>query len=188
MKFILKMLFLLLFLVGCGGKKVSIEKQKTTEKERKELRKDSVFQKKVKTKTASFSFEKNKIFELELQSDKDSLGNSKKMTFQQIRSPTENTFIVEGGSIKLKIGSTDKQITSQKDSLNIENTKAFTSKKEDKSSEKEDFKKEEKKEAKYTLPLKMIFWIVIILVGIFIAWRFKLFKIFSAFKKYLNRN
>ena len=193
MKSILKLLFLLLLLFGCKTKHVQIERKEEKHKEIRKSEKDSVFEQKTAGKTTVFQVDNSQSFELNLETEKDSTGQSKVLEFERIRSPSGEKIIVRGGKVKLKVGSTDRQLYRQKDTLQVNNTSVRTNIQESKITESKSFKKE--KEVK-TNPFSWL-WLtmfasgIIILVLVFLQCKYKLFRWFPViimkFKKYLNK-
>ena len=193
MKSILKLLLILLFVTGCKTKHVQIERKEEKHKEIRKSEKDSVFEQKTAGKTTVFQVDNSQSFELNLETEKDSTGQSKVLEFERIRSPSGEKIIVRGGKVKLKVGSTDRQLYRQKDTLQVNNTSVRTNIQESKITESKSFKKE--KEVK-TNPFSWL-WLtmfasgIIILVLVFLQCKYKLFRWFPViimkFKKYLNK-
>ena len=116
----------------------------------------------------------SRSFEIDLETEKDSTGQSKALEFERIRSPNIEKIIVRGGKARLKVGSTDRRFQSQTDSIlknkgtirtNIQNSKII----ENKSLKKT-------KEVK-TSSLRWL-WLIMFIAAmlLFLQWRFKLFR------------
>lgn len=193
MKSILKLLLILLFVTGCKTKHLQIERKEEKHKEIRKSEKDSVFEQVAESRNQFFLRENEIISQFELETEKDSTGQSKVLEFERIRSPSGEKIIVRGGKVKLKVGSTDRQLYRQKDTLQVNNTSVRTNIQESKITESKSFKKE--KEVK-TNPFSWL-WLtmfasgIIILVLVFLQCKYKLFRWFPViimkFKKYLNK-
>lgn len=193
MKSILKLLLILLFVTGCKTKHLQIERKEDRHKEIRKSEKDSVFEQVAESRNQFFLRENEIISQFELETEKDSTGQSKVLEFERIRSPSGEKIIVRGGKVKLKVGSTDRQLYRQKDTLQVNNTSVRTNIQESKITESKSFKKE--KEVK-TNPFSWL-WLtmfasgIIILVLVFLQCKYKLFRWFPViimkFKKYLNK-
>lgn len=193
MKSILKLLFLLLLLFGCKTKHVQIERKEEKHKETRQVKKDSVFEQVAESRNQFFLRENEIISQFELETEKDSTGQSKVLEFERIRSPSGEKIIVRGGKVKLKVGSTDRQLYRQKDTLQVNNTSVRTNIQESKITESKSFKKEkEVKTQGFTFGgyLSLILWILALVTLIFLAWRLKLFRqvpaLITKFKRLLK--
>ena len=114
MKSILKLLLILLFVTGCKTKHVQIERKEEKHKEIRKSEKDSVFEQVAESRNQFFLRENEIISQFELETEKDSTGQSKVLEFERIRSPSGEKIIVRGGKVKLKVGSTDRQLYRQR--------------------------------------------------------------------------
>lgn len=193
MKLVLKLLLILLFVIGCKTKHVQIERKEEKHKEVRKSKKDSVFEETKTGKTTVFQVDNSQVFELDLETEKDSAGQSKALEFERIRSPSGEKIIVRGGKVKLKVGSTDRQLYRQKDTLQVNSTSVRTNIQENKATESKSFNKQkEVKTQGFTFGgyLSLIFWILVLGTLIFLAWRLKLFRkitaIITKFKRLLK--
>lgn len=193
MKLVLKLLLLLLFVTGCKTKHLQIEKSEERQKEVRKSEKDSVFEQKMQAKVTELQLTRHELTELELITEKDSTGQSKMLEFERIRSPSGEKIIVRGGSLKLKTTHQTADKITKKDTLQVNNTSVRTNIEEYKNTENKSFSKQ--KEVKQSglkwLWLTMIVSGILILVLVFLQWKFKIFKgfpaVFARFKKYLNK-
>jgi hypothetical protein len=96
---------LLLLLLGCGSRKVKKEDIKTNSKERISVKKDSVSSAERSEKTILFDVSTIENMEFVLESDKDSMGNTKELYFNRIRDGTNETITVRGGKVSIKANS-----------------------------------------------------------------------------------
>lgn len=192
MKLVLKLLLLLLFVTGCKTKHLQIEKSEERQKEVRKIEKDSIFEQKKAIKTAVFQVDNLQSVELELITDKDSVGNSKELHFTRYRDGPKETITVRGGSVRLRTADNSVQRSSQY--INNTSEKGIIRTEENilKTTENKSFSKQ--KEVKQSglkwLWLTMIVSGILILVLVFLQWKFKIFKwfplVFARFKKYLN--
>ncbi|WP_123873957.1 hypothetical protein [Capnocytophaga canimorsus] len=133
------------------------------------------------------------ISQFELETEKDSTGQSKTLEFERIRSPAGEKIIVRGGRVKLKVGSTDRQLYRQKDTLQVNNISVRTSENTQKITENKSFKKQKEVKTQgvtFGGYLSLILWILVLGALIFLAWRLKLFRkitaIITKFKRFLK--
>nr|DAW53057.1 MAG TPA: lipoprotein [Caudoviricetes sp.] len=96
---------LLLLLLSCGSRKVKKEEVKTNSKERISVKKDSVSSTEMSEKTTIFDVSTIEHIEFVLESDKDSMGNTKELYFNRIRDGTNETITVRGGKVSIKANS-----------------------------------------------------------------------------------
>ena len=96
---------LLLLLLGCGSRKVKKEETKTNSKERISVKKDSISNAERSEKTTIFDVSTIENMEFVLESDKDSMGNAKELYFNRIRDGTNETIVVRGGKVSIKVNS-----------------------------------------------------------------------------------
>ena len=134
-----------LTLIGCRTRKeVTNTEQKQVKKERFIKYKDStaLFQK--NTQTLQLDTHASQEYEVAVESDKDSVGNSKELTYTRIRDGDNETIRVSGGKVKIttKSSLSNSQIvanttltstisTTNNELLNTESTTAFSHKTKD---------------------------------------------------------
>lgn len=92
---------ILLGLLGCRTRKVSTIEQKQVQKEHIIKYKDSaaLFQK--NEQTLQLDTHASQEYEVTVESDKDSVGNSKELTYTRIRDGDNETIRVRGGKVKI---------------------------------------------------------------------------------------
>lgn len=186
---ILVLLLAFLILTGCRTKALSIYKEKHTEKEITKSEKDSVFEQKMQAKVTELQLTRHELTELELITEKDSTGQSKMLEFERIRSPSSEKIIVRGGKVRIKISANTSEKITKKDTLQVNNTSVRTNISENKTTEKQIFKKEKEIKSTGFSFWTFTYWLILIAL-IFIAWRLKLFKLFAViimrFKRFLK--
>jgi hypothetical protein len=84
---------------------VKKEEVKTNSKERISVKKDSVSSTEMSEKTTIFDVSTIEHIEFVLESDKDSMGNTKELYFNRIRDGTNETITVRGGKVSIKANS-----------------------------------------------------------------------------------
>lgn len=172
MRKIMYLLLALLLLSACRSKKSSKTELKEEQKsERKEV-KDSATHVEKSQKVATFDFRQSQSYEITLESDKDSVGNSKELVYYRIRDGDSETIRVQGGRVTLRtIDNLSKSLRQADSTLTIDNKIIET--KEEKKHEISQ-KKQEEKQVEGT-HWRSITWIIIISLILFVAWRMKLF-------------
>ena len=172
MRKIMYLLLALLLLTGCRSKKSNRTELKEEQKrERKEV-KDSATHVEKSQKVATFDFHQSQSYEITLESDKDSAGNSKELVYYRIRDGDSETIRVQGGKVTLRtIDNLSKSLRQADSTLAIDNK--IIDKKEERTHEISQ-KKQEKKQVEGT-HWWSITWIIIISLILFVAWRMKLF-------------
>ncbi|GIM49401.1 hypothetical protein [Capnocytophaga stomatis] len=193
MKLLLNLLLLLLFFTGCKTKHVQIEKSEEQRKEVKKSEKDSVFQQEKQSKSTVFQLDNSQSVELELETEKDSTGQSKTLEFERIRSPAGEKIIVRGGRVKIKTSAQTSEKITKKDTLQVNSTSVRTAENTQKITENKSFKKQKEVKTQGFIfggYLSLIFWILVLGTLIFLAWRLKLFRqvpaIITKFKRLLK--
>lgn len=172
MRKIMYLLLALLLLFGCRSKKSSRTELKEEQKsERKEVKDSATHVEKVQ-KVATFDLHQFQTYEITLESDRDSVGNSKELVYYRIRDGDSETIRVQGGRITLRtIDNLSKSLVEADSTLTIDNK--IIEKKEEKNYE-ISHKKQEEKQVEGT-HWRSITWIIVISLILFIAWRMKLF-------------
>ena len=172
MRKIMYLLLALLLLIGCRSKKSSRTEHREEQKsERKEV-KDSTTHVEKSQRVATFDLQHSQSYEITLESDRDSVGNSKELVYYRIRDGDSETIRVQGGKVTLRtIDNLSKSLWQADSTLVIDNK--IIEKKEEKNYE-ISHKKQEEKQVEGT-HWWSITWIIIISFILFIAWRMKLF-------------
>lgn len=180
-----------LFPVACKTTKhLQVERKEEKYKEIKKSQKDSVFEEAKTGKTTVFQLDNSQVFELDLETEKDSTGQSKVLEFERIRSPLGEKIIVRGGKVKIKTSAYNSEKITKKDTLQVNNTSVRANIEEYKNTENKSFiKQKEVKTQGFTFSFYL--WILLLTVLVFLAWRLKLFRQIPAvivkFKRFLKR-
>ena len=161
-----------LALVGCRTRKTTIEEQKLVQKERFIKYKDSMAHFQHNAQTLQLDTHALQEYEVTLESDKDSVGNSKELVYYRIRDGDNEMIRVTGGKVKITTKSSlSNSLIEAKATLT--NTVIQTSKKERRISEAITM-------AYKTKEVKGIvirwWWIAVVLLVLWIGWRYKLFR------------
>ena len=169
----LYLLLALLLLTGCKGKKLNkIEHREEQKSERKEVKDSSTHVEKVQ-KVSTFEVQQSQSYEITLESDRDSVGNTKEVVYYRIRDGDKETIRVQGGKVTLRtIDNLSKSLQQADTTLYIDNK--ISQKSETKNIYTE-HKKEVQKEVK-TIPIALIISTLIISVFALLLWRLKLFR------------
>ncbi len=173
MRKFLSLLLALILLFGCRSKKINRTELKEEQKtERKEL-KDSATRVEKAQKVSTFEIQQSQLYEITLESDKDSIGNAKDVVYYRARDGDSETIRVQGGKVTIKtIENHSKSLQQADTTLYIDNK--ISQKSETKNIYTE-HKKEVQKEVK-TIPIALIISTLIIGVLALLLWRFKLFR------------
>lgn len=173
MRKILYLLLALLLLTGCRSKKSNrTEHREERQSERKEI-KDSFSHVEKSQKVATFDLQHSQSYELTLESDRDSMGNVKEVVYHRIRDGDGETIRVQGGKVTLRTIDNLSKSLKQADTTLIINNQI---------SQKSEVKKQETNQSKQVekqvqgTPIRYIFWILVVGVLVYVAWRLKLFR------------
>ena len=173
MKRVLLLMLLLLSVIGCRTKKVETYTQRQVQKEHFITNKDSsqlFVQQSLKSGWSDLSATS---FEIELENDKDSLGNAKELTFTRTRDGNSETIRVRNGKVKIKAISSHSKRQQQAGTTFYEQSYTNT---------KTEVQKHEVQETKQTqkhtqsTPLRYILWLLLLVVLAYVYWRYKRFK------------
>lgn len=173
MRKFLSLLLALMLLTSCRSKKVNKTEHREEQKtERKEL-KDSTTHIEKSQKVSTFEVQQSQLYEIILESDKDSVGNAKDVIYYRARDGNNETIRVQGGKVTIKTIENHSKSLQQADStLYIDNK---ISKKSETKNIYTEHKKEVQKEVK-TIPIALIIGALLLGVFAFLLWRFKLFR------------
>ena len=173
MKRVLLSMLLLLLVIGCRTKKVETYTQRQVQKEHFITNKDSsqlFVQQSYKSEWSDLSATS---FEIELENDKDSLGNAKELSYTRTRDGNSETIRVRNGKVKIKA------IRAHSKSLQQADTTLY---KQSYASAQTEVRKHEIQQAeqirKHTqsTPLRYILWLLLLVVLAYVYWRYKRFK------------
>ena len=98
---IIVVLWVLLVLIGCRTRKVTNTEQKWVQKERFIKYKDSTALFQHNAQTLQLDTHALQEYEVTLESDRDSVGNSKELVYYRIRDGDNETIRVSGGKVKI---------------------------------------------------------------------------------------
>lgn len=160
-----------LALIGCRTRKTTIEEQKRVQKERFIKYKDSTALFQHNAQTLQLDTHALKEYEVTLESDKDSAGNSKELVYYRIRDGDNETIRVTGGKVKITTkNSLSNSLIEAKATLT--NTVIQSSKEERRINE-SITKAYKTKEVKGIIKW---WWIAVVLLAVWIGWRYKVFR------------
>ena len=169
----LYLLLALMVLFGCGSKKSNRTELKEEQKsERKEV-KDSATRVEKAQKVSTFEIQQSQLYEITLESDKDSIGNAKDVVYYRARDGDSETIRVQGGKVTIKTIENHSKSLQQADSTLTINNK-ISQKSETKNIYTE-HKKEVQKEVK-TIPFSLIIGALLLGVFALLLWKFKRFR------------
>ena len=161
-----------LTLIGCRMRKVNTTEQKRVQKEHFIKYKDSTALFQQNTQTLQLDAHALQEYEITLESDRDSVGNSKELVYYRIRNGDSETIRVSGGKVKITAkNSLSNSLIEAKATLT--NTVIQSSKEERMISE-AITKAYKTKEVK-GIVIKW-WWVVVVLLVVWIGWRYKLFR------------
>lgn len=173
MRKFLSLLLALLLLTGCKGKKLNKTGHREEQRsERKEV-KDSATRVEKAQKVSTFDLQQFQSYEITLESEKDSTENAKELVYYRIRDGDSETIRVRNGKVTLKSINNISKSLHQADSTLVINNQI---------SQKSEVKKQEASQSKQVekqvqgTPIRYIFWILVVGVLVYVAWRLKLFR------------
>lgn len=158
--------------IGCRTRKTTIEEQKRVQKERFIKYRDSTAVLQQNAQTLHLDTHTLQEYEVTLESDKDSVGNSKELVYYHIRDGDSETIRVSGGKVKISGKSSLSNSLIEANST-LTNTVIQSSKEERRISEAITM-------AYKTKEVKGIvirwWWIAVVLLAVWIGWRYKVFR------------
>ena len=161
-----------LSLIGCRTRKTTIEEQKRVQKEHFMKHKDSTALLEHNAKTLQLDAHALQEYEVTLESDRDSVGNSKELVYYRIRDGDNETIRVTGGKVKI---TTKNSLSNSLIEANSTLTNTITQKTDEKR-----YTSTETTILHKTKDVKGIvirwWWIVVVLLAVWIGWRYKLFR------------
>lgn len=169
---IIVVLWALLVLIGCRTRKVATTEQKRVQKERFIKYKDSMALFQHNAQTLQLDTHALQEYEVSLESDRDSVGNSKELVYYRIRDGDNETIRVSGGKVKITAkNSLSNSLIEAKATLT--NTVIQSSKEERRISEAITmaYKTKEVK----GIAIKW-WWVMVVLLVVWIGWRYKVFR------------
>ena len=169
----LYLLLALMVLIGCKSKKSNrTEHREEQRSERKEVKDSSTHIEKAQ-KVSAFEVQQSQSYEITLESDKDSVGNTKEVVYYRIRDGDSETIRVRNGKVTLKtIDNLSKSLQQADTTLYIDNK---ISQKSEIQSQYTQATKRVQKEVR-TIPFALIIDALLIGVIALLLWRLKLFR------------
>lgn len=168
---IIVVLWVLLVLIGCRTRKVTNTEQKWVQKERFIKYKDSTALFQHNAQTLQLDTHALQEYEVTLESDRDSVGNSKELVYYRIRDGDNETIRVSGGKVKI---TTKSSLSNSLIEANSTLTNTITQKTDEKQ-----YISTETTILHKTKEVKGIirwWWIVVVLLAVWIGWRYKVFR------------
>ena len=160
-----------LTLIGCRTRKVNTTEQKWVQKERIIKYKDSTALFQHNAQTLQLDAHALQEYEVTLESDRDSVGNSKELVYYCIRDGDKEVIRVSGGKVKISAKSS---LSNSQIVVNTTLTNTITQKTDEKryiSTETTILHKT--KEVKGIIKW---WWVVVVLLAVWIGWRYKVFR------------
>lgn len=169
---IIVVLWALLVLIGCRTRKATTTEQKRVQKERFIKYKDSMALFQHNAQTLQLDTHALQEYEVSLESDRDSVGNSKELVYYRIRDGDNEMIRVTGGKVRISGKSSLSNSLIEANST-LTNTVIQSSKEERRISEAITM-------AYKTKEVKGIvirwWWIAVVLLAVWIGWRYKIFR------------
>nr|DAE10819.1 MAG TPA: hypothetical protein [Siphoviridae sp. ctRNB7] len=158
--------------IGCRTRKTTIEEQKRVQKEHFIKYKDSTAVLEHNAQTLQLDAHALQEYEITLESDRDSVGNSKELVYYRIRNGDNEMIRVTGGKVRIS-GKSSLSNSLIEAKATLTNTVIQSSKEERRISEAITmaYKTKEVK----GIAIKW-WWIVVVLLVVWIGWRYKLFR------------
>ena len=160
-----------LALIGCRTRKTTIEEQKRVQKEHFMKHKDSTALLEHNAKTLQLDAHALQEYEITLESDRDSVGNSKELVYYRIRDGDNETIRVSGGNVKI---TTKSSLSNSLIEANSTLTNTITQKTDEKR-----YMSTETTILHKTKEVKGIikwWWWIVVLLAVWIGWRYKVFR------------
>ena len=173
MRKILYLLLALLLLTGCKSKKSNRAEHREEQRSERKETKDSSLHVEKSQKVSTFEVQQSQLYEVTLESEKDSAGNAKELVYYRIRDGDSETIRVRNGKVILKaINNISKSIQQADSTLVINNQ---ISQKSEVKNQYLQQSKQVQKEVKKT-PFAFIIGALILGVVASIFWKLKPFR------------
>jgi len=173
MRKILYLLLTLLLLTGCKSKKSNRTEHREEQKSEIKETKDSSIQVEKSQKVSTFEVQQSQLYEVTLESEKDSAGNAKELVYYRIRDGDSETIRVRNGKVTLKTIDNIYKSLQQADSTLVINNQI--SQKSEVKNQYLQQSKQVQKEVKKT-PFAFIIGALILGVVAWILWKLKPFR------------
>nr|DAW05530.1 MAG TPA: hypothetical protein [Caudoviricetes sp.] len=161
-----------LTLIGCRIRKVATTEQKQVQKERIIKYKDSTALFQHNAQTLQLDSHALQEYEVSLESDKDSAGNSKELVYYRIRDGDNETIRVTGGKVKI---SGKSSLSNSLIEANSTLTNTITQKTDEKRYTSTDTAFLHKTKEVKGIVIRW-WWIAVVLLAVWIGWRYKVFR------------
>ena len=169
----LYLLLALLLLTGCRSKKSNRTEHREEQKSERKETKDSSTHVEKAQRVSTFDIQQSQSYEITLESDKDSAGNTKELVYYRIRDGDSETIRVQGAKVTLRtIDNLSKSLHKADTTLYIDNK--IIQKSETKNQYIEQSKQVQKEVKK--VPFALIIGALILGVVAWILWKLKLFR------------
>ena len=173
MRKFLSLLLALILLFGCRSKKINRTELKEEQKtERKEL-KDSTTHIEKAQKVSTFEIQQSELYEITLESDKDSIGNAKDVIYYRARDGDSETIRVQGGKVTIKTIENHSKSLQQADSALYNNS--YTRTKAEVQKHAYTQVKQVSKQVKSS-PVRHTLWLLLLALLVYIFWKYKPFR------------
>nr|DAU26259.1 MAG TPA: lipoprotein [Caudoviricetes sp.] len=173
MRKILYLLLALLLLTGCKSKKSNRAEHREEQRSERKETKDSSIQVEKSQKVSTFEVQQSQLYEVTLESEKDSAGNAKELVYYRIRDGDSETIRVRNGKVTLKTIDNISKSLQQADSTLVINNQI--SQKSEVKNQYLQQSKQVQKEVKKT-PFAFIIGALILGVVAWIFWKLKPFR------------
>ena len=173
MRKILYLLLTLLLLTGCKSKKSNRTEHREEQKSEIKETKDSSIQVEKSQNVSTFEVQQSQLYEVTLESEKDSAGNAKELVYYRIRDGDSETIRVRNGKVTLKTIDNIYKSLQQADSTLVINNQI--SQKSEVKNQYLQQSKQVQKEVKKT-PFAFIIGALILGVVAWILWKLKPFR------------
>lgn len=170
---IIVVLWALLILIGCRTRKVATTEQKRVQKEHFIKYKDSTAVFQHNAQTLQLDTHTLQEYEVSLESDRDSVGNSKELVYYRIRDGDNETIRVTGGKVKISAKSS---LSNSLIEANSTLTNTITQKTDEKRYTSTDTAFLHKTKEVKEIVIRWWWIVVVLLVVVWIGWRYKLFR------------
>ena len=173
MRKIIYILLALMLLTSCRSKKSSRTEHREEQKSEQKEVKDTSTQVEQSQNVTTFNIHQSQSYEVTLESDRDSIGNSKEVVYYRIRDGDKETIRVRNGKITLRtIDNLSKSLQQADTTLYIDNKISQTNETKNQYLQQS---KQVQKEVKKTFSAYIIGALILSVVA-WILWRLKLFR------------
>lgn len=172
MRKIMYLLLALLLLGSCRSKKLNRTEHREEQRSERKETKDSSTRVEKSQKVSTFEVQQSQSYEVTLESEKDSAGNTKELVYYRIRDGDGETIRVRNGKVTLKAINNIFKNLHQADSTLVINNQISQ-----KSETKNQYLQQSKQVQKEVKKTPFIFIIGVLILGVvaWILWRLKLF-------------